>query len=249
MERIEDIIINGASFGVVFYDTDEANSKTDKFISMYKRVSKKLICHNVRRVICGDVSLDNDFILGTSLRAYVSRLEKDKRSLMLGIFANSGYPCDGESVICEGREMIMCLFSSMTSSAFLSIESASGFAKDKLEIIKDGLAYSVRNISNEDHIYKYRDELGVRVYRANSGKHTNKKHEYGKGKVASPMNLNDNEAQELLNKAITVGDRLYARKNGINYAFMYDGIDSYHGFEHYELGDNILKELDKIDWD
>ena len=72
---------------------------------------------------------------------------------------------------------------------------------------------------------------------------------YGKGKVASPMDLPDEEAQELLDRAVFIKNRLYARKGKNNYAFMNTIGCIYHGYIAADLGDDILTELNKTKWD
>lgn len=68
---------------------------------------------------------------------------------------------------------------------------------------------------------------------------------YGKGKVGSRMDLSDEEAQELLNKAIYIKGRLYAKKDDHYYAFQREQDIIYHGYRVDDLRDDIKKTLDK----
>ena len=92
--------------------------------------------------------------------------------------------------------------------------------------------------------------LGIRRYESNAGKHkASRPNAYGKGRVASPMDLSDQEAQELLNRAIPIKGRLYARKGKHNYTFPNTRDNIYHGYIVDELGDDILRELNRGAWE
>lgn len=120
------------------------------------------------------------------------------------------------------------------------------FERPVVESIIDCERIELRNIAHEDHINFYRKELGIRRYSANSNKHKfDRENPYGKGKIASRMNLNDSDAQELLNKAVYIDGRLYAKKNGYYYAFQNEGDIIYHGYRADDLKENITRKLDK----
>lgn len=59
------------------------------------------------------------------------------------------------------------------------------------------------------------------------------------------MDLHDEEAQELLNKAIDIKGRLYAKKNGNYYAFQNERDIFYHGYRADDLGEDIKRQLDR----
>lgn len=112
----------------------------------------------------------------------------------------------------------------------LSLPSRERFRKPMLKGIQEnGTDLELPNVAEREHIWDHRRLLGMRVYQPNP-KHTAVSHAYGKGKVASPMQLNQEEAQTLLNQAIEVGDRLCAAKNGECYMFMNHYDIYYHGY-------------------
>ncbi len=132
----------------------------------------------------------------------------------------------------------------------VSIELSEGFRNFEIEGFIQNEKVSIRNISREEHLYYHRQMLGIRIYEPNDGKHKkDKKNYYGKGKVASPMDLSDEEAQELLNRAIWIKNRLYARKGKTNYAFQNTRDCIYHGYIAEDLGDDILTALYSVKWD
>jgi hypothetical protein len=105
---------------------------------------------------------------------------------------------------------------------------------------------SLRNLSKMEHINYYRKELGLRRYIANEKKHKfGRDNPYGKGRVGSRMVLHDEEAQDLLNKAVVIKGRLYAKKNGHYYAFQNERDIDYHGYRADDVGDDIKSRLDK----
>lgn len=67
--------------------------------------------------------------------------------------------------------------------------------------------------------------------------------------MGSPMDLNDEQAQDLLDRAIEYKGRLYGRCNGINYSFQNEQDVYYHGYIDNELGDNIISKLDDYNWE
>lgn len=109
-----------------------------------------------------------------------------------------------------------------------------------------GEEVSLRNLSKEEHINHYRKELGLRRYIANDTKHkSDRENPYGKGKIGSRMDLDDEEAQELLNRALLIKGRLYAKKNGCYYAFQNERDIDYHGYRADDVGEDIKSQLDK----
>ena len=109
---------------------------------------------------------------------------------------------------------------------------------------------SIRNLSKEEHLQHYESNLGIRHYHANSVKHkAHRVNKYGKGKQANPMDLEDETAQRLLNRAIFVNGRLYAKKNGKIYAFMQESPCVYHGYIDDEASESVRRKPDKVLWD
>ena len=134
--------------------------------------------------------------------------------------------------------------------ALVSLETDDGFKQTEISGKINGESVNIKNISNEDHINYYWELLGIRIYEANATKHKkDRDNPYGKGKVASPMDLSDEEAQELLDHAIWIKQRLYARKGNRNYAFQNTKDCIYHGYIAEDLGDDILAVLYERKWD
>lgn len=132
----------------------------------------------------------------------------------------------------------------------VSLRSNEAFLKENIEVLYKGNAINLKNISCDNHIFIHRQDLGLRIYKANDKKHKpDRYNEYGKGKVASPMDLTEDEAQQLLDKAVCIKGSLYGRKHGINYAFQNERDVYYHGYQVNDLGDDIIRELDRDVWE
>lgn len=129
---------------------------------------------------------------------------------------------------------------------FEKAEKDALFETPVVKIIVAEKEIDLRNLSKEEHINYYRKELGIRRYIANDKKHKfDRDNPYGKGKIGSRMDLHDEDAQDLLNKAVEIKGRLYAKRSGYYYAFQNEGDIDYHGYRVDDLGDDIKSQLDK----
>ena len=63
------------------------------------------------------------------------------------------------------------------------------------------------------------------------------------------MDLDDEHAQRLLDKAIEFKGKLYGRYQGKNYSFQREQDVYYHGYIDDTLRDDVKTELDKYNWE
>ena len=112
--------------------------------------------------------------------------------------------------------------------------------------LDDGSSLKLKNIAKPIQIENHRVAFGIRRYERNP-KHKAVYTSMGNGELSSPMDLSDEEAQELLNGAIRVGtDRaLYATRQGKCYAFREHepGKAIYHGYLVERPSDKVQREL------
>ena len=114
--------------------------------------------------------------------------------------------------------------------------------------IDDDSSLELKNIAKPAHIeeLEHRIALGIRFYEKNP-KHKATYTSMGNGEQSSPMDLTDEGAQELLNKAISVGSEkvLYAVKDRKCYAFREHepGKAVYHGYIVDNPSDKLQKAL------
>ena len=244
------IVINDVSFQYQFHDEQTALQKLHDFIYICKELESGRL-KNVEGIISDYIEVSKDIVPGCKLIRLLQRFEtKDEKRYLLGLLTGRpSIPAD-EKVICkiDGKESL--IWKGVFDNMMVSLLSDPVFENCEVSVDLERDEKKIRNLSQDIHIDCYRNELGMRIYEANSEKHKkDRENPYGKGKVASPMDLGQEEAQELLDKAITVNGRLYARKNGVNYAFQNTRDVIYHGYRADDLSDNIRRELDKHEWD
>lgn len=89
---------------------------------------------------------------------------------------------------------------------------------------------NLKNISNFEQFEKHKFYLPIRIYELNP-KHSILKEGYLEGKgTVSIMDLDDNTAQEVLNKAIQDGNKLYSCYDGKFYEFQNHRGNLWHGY-------------------
>lgn len=148
----------------------------------------------------------------------------------------------------DGKVSKLCAFAK--NDIMVSLRSSTVFDGAFLPGTCGDVPQFLCNLSLDEHINIHQEKLGIRHYRANAGKHKpDRKNEYGKGKVASPMDLDDEAAQELLNRAVQIDNRLYAKKNGKIYSFMPEAPCIYHGYIDEQVPESVRRKIEKLQWD
>lgn len=181
-----------------------------------------------------------------SIQLLQSFQTREERTFLLSLLTNQGTYCTEDGISCKiaEKESMVCAYAidnilvSLLSHPLFETPLVKGYvAEEEIDI---------RNLSKEEHINYYRKELGIRRYNANDTKHKfDRDNPYGKGKVGSRMDLPDEDAQKLLNKAVEIKGRLYAKKNGHYYAFQNERDIDYHCYRADDLGDDIKSQLDR----
>lgn len=114
--------------------------------------------------------------------------------------------------------------------------------------LENGCPLRMKNIANISQIEddEHRLALGIRLYQHNP-KHKTTYTSMGNGEQASPMDLQDEEAQALLNQARSIGPEkvLYAVKNDKCYGFRehIPGKAIYHGYLIEKPTDKVQRDL------
>lgn len=239
-------VINDVSFQYPFVTKELAIENMHRFLDICKRIEKDEIT-NVQEIRTGVIDTQIDIGPNYKLIQLIQEFKsREERSLLISILTNKGtYKEDGGS-ICKinGKGSFIC--AKGINNILVSLLSNPSFS---LSIVKGNInqkEVELRNISKDEHINYYRVELGLRRYIANDKKHKfDRENPYGKGKVGSRMDLHDDEAQDLLNKAVYIKGKLYAKKNGNYYAFQNERDIDYHGYRADDLGEDIKRHLDK----
>lgn len=243
-------VINDVSFQYPFITIESAVENMHRFLDICKRIEKDEITniHEIKTgLIDSQLEIGPDYKLIQLIQEFKGREEK---SLLLSILTNRGTYQEekGDLFIIDGKESAICsrgidnILISLLSNYIFSMPVVKGIVGEK--------GVELRNLSKDEHIDYYRNELGLRRYVANEKKHKfDRENPYGKGKTGSRMDLCDKEAQELLNKAVNIKGRLYAKKNGYYYAFQNERDIDYHGYRADDLGEDIKRQLDREFYD
>ena len=187
---------------------------------------------------------------GTLYRIVREISDKNDRTYFLGLLVNRERTemLTDKSFVYKNLKSFAC--AQAKDEALVSLETDEDFKQTEIAGFIDDELVKIKNISCEQHMDYHQNLLGIRIYVANKEKHKkDRENAYGKGKIGSPMDLPDEEAQELLDQAIWIKQHLYARRGKHNYAFQNTRKCIYHGYIANDLEDDILAELYKKKWD
>lgn len=241
------VAINDLSFRFPFYEKKRFFEKLNQFIDICQFLESGR-CHRIehQRLTGTVIDTNQNICQGSNLSKLIREFsDRDRKRYLLGLLTNRGQskPVAFPFVF---HDLASDLCAQAKDDAVVSLESRPEFNEKSIEGAIRDQRTEIRNIARWAHTEDYRIELGIRKYEANIGKHKpDKDHPYGKGKVASRMDLDDVEAQELLDQAIEIKDRLYARKENRNYAFQESSPGIYHGYIAEDLPDDIQRTLAK----
>lgn len=238
-------VINELSFEYQFETKEHALNSIMKFIHICKKIKSDSIT-NIDKIIAGEVDKQIQIAPRYNLIKLIQEIKpREERTFFLSLLTNSGvYVGYTRNCIINGKSVKMVIYDK--NELLISLEGNEIFCDNIISIELDNNEINIRNISRDEHIDFYRRELGIRKYVANKEKHKpDRENAYGKGKIGSRMDLADDEAQVLLNKAIEINGRLYAKKNGSYYAFQNEQDVIFHGYRADDLKENIVRILDR----
>lgn len=239
-------VINDASFQYPFATIELAVKNMHQFLDICKRIEKEEVT-NIQEIKTGLIDSQMEIVPNYKLIQLVQEFKnREERSLLISILTNKGTYREEDEKTCmiDGKKSSVCVHG--IGNILVSLLSNPLFSYPIIKGHVDEKAVELRNLSKDEHINYYRNELGLRRYVANDKKHKfDRENPYGKGKTASRMDLEDEEAQELLNKAVYIKGRLYAKKSGCYYAFQNERDIDYHGYRVDDLGEDVKYQLDK----
>lgn len=238
-------VVNDVSFQYPYITAGLAIDSMHQFLNICKIIEKDEVT-GISEIKTGMIDTQMEIAPNYKLIQLIQDFkEKEERSLLISILTNRGTYKVGAEKVCEvdGKESSICIQG--IDNFLISLLSNAVFAEPIIEGTVEQVKVELRNISKNEHIDYYRKALGLRRYIANDKKHkADRENFYGKGKVGSRMDLCAEEAQYLLNKAVYIKGRLYAKKNGFYYAFQNERDIDYHGYRADDLGEDIKRQLD-----
>lgn len=173
---------------------------------------------------------------------------RDERRYLIHLLTNLNQPDNmpQEPFLLKGKCSYICSWAK--EAVAISLESDALFEKSTLDGTVKQEKVSIKNISKQEHIRLYEEFLGIRHYEANK-KHRKQPYIDAAGRYVDAMDLNDMEAQELLNHAIEIEGNMYAKRNGRYYSFQRHHDNYYHGYQNNELGLHIRNRIDEEHWE
>ncbi len=246
------VMLNDLSFQYTMPSKADAFRALECFVDLCKQLNQGIQDHvytNVEEKIitAPDGNYDGELAPHVPFRKLVGEMEnREKKRYLLQLLKNSATPpLDATAFYLDGKASYLCASACKEEGAVLSLRSAQLFEGPELYGMYCEKECVLKNISKQEHMDFYKELLGKRVYHANTGKHKPQRlNNYGKDKPASPMDLNDQQAQELLDRAIWVDGRLYGRRDGKNYAFQQESPCVFHGYVDDSLPDHVVRALD-----
>ena len=170
---------------------------------------------------------------GFPLRKLLALIPDPNERILLSTILSNSATADFSDFpfLFDGNTSSICAYAAENGGFVASLLSHDHFIAPVLTGTRRGMDCTLKNIATVQHLQDYEIALGRRIYQANSGKHKSSRfNPYGKGKVASPMDLTDDEAQDLLNRSVPIGQRFYGKRNGKYYTFNCTQNNIYHGY-------------------
>ncbi len=238
-------VVNDISFQYPYATAEYAVASVHKFLDICRRLESIEITQ-IEKIKIGEIDPLIEIAPNYKLIQLIKEFkDQEEKSMLLSILVNRP-TCEKKEVMCEIDGKVSFICEQGIDNFLISLLSNQIFEKPQLDVKIGESTIEIRNLSKTEHMDYYRNELGIRRYVANDKKHKfDRENSYGKGKVGSRMDLRDVEAQNLLNRAINIKGRLYAKKDGYYYAFQNERDIDYHGYRADDLGEDIKKVLDK----
>lgn len=155
--------------------------------------------------------------------------------------------CGKDKFIFENKESIQCGLAHRRNGLIFSLGTKDLFLNQKIsgDYSVDGITkecVEIDNIAKKEHADIHWYKLGKRIYEANPKHKVN----YGWGSV---MDLGDEEAQFVLDRAIFAGDdekHLIAQYQDTYYSFRCHWKNYYHGYQDNSMPEDMKRRLTNI---
>lgn len=172
-------------------------------------------------------------------------IRADHRRMILKVFSHVKIVDSTKSkavVLNDGEQSNLIGYADENGLILLSIITNEKFNTPLLVGKKGNNDVVIKNVGTKSHIYTHSEEFNIRIYEMNP------KHKIGYN-WGSPMDLNDDVAQKVLDKAIVYNDDskcLINYYNGKYYVFRRHINNCYHGYINDFVPENIKRKLSEI---
>ena len=224
---------------IVFNDISVQYPFRDKYDAVEKIKESIKILASLRKQDSSFKLSSQEKITGTEIAPgyYFEQLFSEKE----GLLSHNG------KFVIDQKESVQCGYAFEEGKLLFSLRTREEFSKEviKGKYTNDNMNYSeakIDNIAEEDHLDIHWKKLGKRIYNP-SPKH---KVDYGWG---SDMDLNDQEAQIVLDKAVVAENsekHLIAKYKGTYYSFRCHWKNEYHGYQDNSMPEHLKRKLQDI---
>ena len=237
------VAINDLPFRYQFANKYEAIKSIRQWMNICKTL-ESAEASNVRELYDACIDTTVEIAPDCKLIQLVKEFEtQDEKRYLIHLLVNlNKLDFSKNPFIYDSKESYIC--SSVKDGAVISLLSDEKYEKDKLCGMINDESVNVRNISTDSHLSTYKGLLGIRKYE-NNPKHGKNPYYDAAGRYVDPMDMTEQEAQELLNNAVEIDGKLYGKHNGKYYCFQNHHDNCYHGYRNDELDLKIKKIIDK----
>lgn len=238
-----EMLLNDLPFRYEMSNEHEIKRSVDKFVSIF--IELKGIRKNMKLVYFNNNITSVELMPGYNFSKLFNdkSIPLDKRRIILNLFTKLKIvEMENFGVFnFDGNKSKLCSYALSNEILVISFITNKIFEMHKLEGQIEGCDYikEVKNIGNKEHLVFYTNEIGIRIYEMNP------KHKIGSN-WGSPMDLDDNTAQQVLDSAIIYNDDDKCLVNLYNdkyYVFRRHINNCYHGYIDEGVPENIRKKL------
>ncbi len=240
--------VNDLSFENQFSSKREAVEKVRQWMKVCKKLEAKETTaieglYSVMLNTSAEIAQDYPFI-----QLVKEFQDHDDRRYLIHLLTNLNQPeyMPHISFCMEGKCSCICAWA--RDAIIASIESDKTFEQPVLHGKIAEKDVFVKNISRQEHILLYEQFLGIRHYEANK-KHRKQPYYDAAGRYVDAMDLDDAEAQKLLESAVEIEGNMYGKKGEQYYCFQRHHANYYHGYQNNELGLHIRNRIDEENWE
>lgn len=243
-----ELVINDISFSYKFDNKELAMDAVREWLKIYQDLKSDRI-KNVRNIVNGDIDRNHEIAPNYKWIQLLQdfREKEDQRLLLTVLQASDSF--DGESKETElfwmsGKSSRLCAYAYENDGICISLKSWDECKGKQLEGKIGGRDVQIKNIAEKQHVdTEYAIELGIRIYKYNP-KHGLTPY-MRKGMDVSVMDLDDTEAQAVLNTAKEINGCYYAKYHGKYYQFPNTRLNIYHGFRNDKISEDVRRKIDQ----
>jgi len=240
------VAVNDLSFKRMYQSKEEAVDGIRQWMYVCKKIESRETTA-VNEIYSVMLNTSAEIAPGYPLVNIVKEFSvKEERSYFLHLLANLPKPDDLEEKAEDFcfMEMKSTICAYAKHGFLVSLDTTALLRECMIQGTIGEEDVSIRNISMMDHINLYSEELGIRFYEPNL-KHGKTSYIDSKGRNVNPMDLSNEEAQNLLNVAIEIDGSLYGKLHGNYYCFRQHHNNYYHGYQNNDLDASIRCKIDE----